>query len=88
LPFDRQFFLTPDAFCVGTWVSVGYSQRFVSSGGWMERVDVKQDISRLFLSLFVFTTSFCLTWFRIASRNLVSFISRKPGHRPTRFLYS
>jgi hypothetical protein len=54
----------------------------------MERVDVKQDISRLFLSLFVFTTSFCLTWFRIASRNLVSFISRKPGHRPTRFLYS
>jgi exopolysaccharide biosynthesis polyprenyl glycosylphosphotransferase len=37
---------------------------------------VKLDISRFFLSLFIFTSWFCLTAFRIASRNLISTISR------------
>ncbi len=37
---------------------------------------VKLDISRFFLTLFIFTSWFCLTAFRIASRNLVSSISR------------
>ncbi len=39
----------------------------------------KLDISRFFLSLFIGTSWLCLIWFRIASRNLVSFISRKLG---------
>ena len=38
---------------------------------------VKLDISRFFLGLFVFTSWFCLTWFRIASRNFVWAISQK-----------
>jgi len=39
----------------------------------------KLNISRFFLGLFIVTSWLCLVWFRIASRNLVSFISRKLG---------
>ena len=105
LPFDHEFYLTRDvgppllAFCILTWVFVGY---WLDAYGKLESVragaivrdtfrqagwgglalvvlvfGVKLDISRFFLGLFIFTSWFCLTWFRIASRNWVSAVSRR-----------
>jgi exopolysaccharide biosynthesis polyprenyl glycosylphosphotransferase len=38
---------------------------------------IKLDISRFFLTMFVLVSWFCLTWFRIASRNMVTSLSRR-----------
>jgi exopolysaccharide biosynthesis polyprenyl glycosylphosphotransferase len=104
LPFYHLFYLLPEvfapllAFCVATWVSIGYwldvygklesirvraifrdSFRQAGWGGLALIVLIfvtKLDISRFFLSLFILTSWFCLTAFRIATRNLVSSISR------------
>jgi exopolysaccharide biosynthesis polyprenyl glycosylphosphotransferase len=105
LPFDHQFYLTRDvglpllAFCVLTWVAIGY---WLDVYGKLESVRIrvilrdsfrqtgwsgvalivlvfvtKLDISRFFLTLFVFVNWFCLNLFRIACRNVVSSIGQK-----------
>ena len=63
-------------------VIVADSFRQVTWGGLALVVLVfgaKLDISRFFLGFFTFTSWLCLIWFRIASRNLVSYISRALG---------
>jgi exopolysaccharide biosynthesis polyprenyl glycosylphosphotransferase len=105
LPFDHQFYLTPDqfapllTFCVLTWVALGYwldvygkleSVRIgvifrdsFRQAGWSGLAlvvlvfGIKLDISRFFLALFVVASWICLTWFRLASRNLVASVSRR-----------